>query len=159
MLSYRKDGDDKYNSFYELLLNENICPTDYADYNKQDIAYLLEKKGIALFNKSQAIEICDDKMMTHIVLADHGISMPDTVYAPLCYYKDATISDELINSVEELGYPLVAKKCYGSLGADVNLIKDRTELFNFEQKNKLEAHFYQQFIGRGGEDIRVIVRI
>ena len=25
------------------------------------------------------------------------------------------------------------------------------------KKNKLEAHFYQQFIGRGGEDIRVIV--
>lgn len=135
-------------------INADVCI--FLDKDRA-CAYLLEKKGIALFNKSQAIEICDDKMMTHIVLADYGISMPDTVYAPLCYYKDVTISDELINSVEELGYPLVAKKCYGSLGADVNLIKDRTELFNFEQKNKLEAHFYQQFIGRGGEDIRVIV--
>ena len=44
MLSYRKDADDKYNSFYELLLNENISITDYEDYNKRDIEYLLEKK-------------------------------------------------------------------------------------------------------------------
>ena len=63
MLSYRKDADDKYNSFYELLLNENICPTDYADYNKQDIAYLLEKNYIHIDHHG-FIKISNNKLIT-----------------------------------------------------------------------------------------------
>lgn len=120
-------------------------------------ARLLEKSGITLFNNAEAIENCDDKMLTHIVLANNGILMPDSIYAPLCYYEDAEINEEFIKSVEKLGYPLVAKKCYGSLGSGVHLIKNRAQLIEFEKEHKLEAHFYQKFIGNGGVDIRVIV--
>ena len=56
-------------------------------------ARLFEKCGIKLFNSANAIEMCDNKMLTHIALANCGINMPDTVYSPLCYYKDAEISD------------------------------------------------------------------
>ncbi len=120
-------------------------------------ARLLEKSGIRLFNSARAIEICDDKMITHIELANCGIPMPDCVYAPLCYYSDAKISDKFYSNVKELGFPLVAKLCYGSLGSGVNKINCEADLRVFEQKNKQHAHFYQKFIGRGGEDIRVIV--
>lgn len=121
-------------------------------------ARLLEKAGVKLVNSASAIEVCDDKMLTHIALANCGIAMPDCVYAPLCYYPDAEVSKKLIShTAEKLGFPLVAKKCYGSLGAGVYLINSAEELTEFENKNKLCAHFYQQFIGRGGEDIRVIV--
>lgn len=121
-------------------------------------ARLLEKCGIKLFNCASAIEVCDDKMLTHIALSNNGIPMPDCVYAPLCYYPDAQISDEFLEGVvQKLGFPLVAKKCYGSLGAGVYLINDLNELKTFEENNKLSEHFYQQFIGRGGEDIRVLV--
>ncbi len=120
-------------------------------------ARLLEKSGIKLFNCAESIELCDDKMLTHIALANNGIPMPDSIYAPLCYYNDAQISEESLKYVEKLGYPLIAKKCYGSLGAGVYLINSYSELEAFEKKNKLNAHLYQKFIGKGGEDIRVLV--
>ena len=63
MLSYRKDADDKYNSFYELLLNENISITDYEDYNKRDIEYLLEKNYIHI-DCNEFIKITNNKLIT-----------------------------------------------------------------------------------------------
>ena len=128
----------------------------YLDKDKA-AARLLEKSGIKLFNCAEAIENCDDKMLTHIALANSGIPMPDSIYAPLCYYSDAKIEIDFLKSIERLGYPLVAKNCFGSLGAGVYLIKNYSELANFENKNKLVAHFYQKFIGKGGEDVRCIV--
>ena len=137
------------------LVNADCCV--FLDKDKA-AARLLEKHGIKLINCAQAIEICDDKMLTHIALSNSGIPMPHTVYAPLCYYSDAEISKEYLDGVaEKLGFPLVAKSCYGSLGAGVSLIRNEVELAHYEEKNKLTAHFYQEFIGRGGEDIRAIV--
>jgi RimK family alpha-L-glutamate ligase len=119
---------------------------------------LLEKNGIRLFNNAEGIEVCDDKMLTHIALSNHGIAMPDTIYAPLCYYADAEPNYAFLKSVEKtLSFPLVAKKCFGSLGAGVELIHNFSALVKYEDTNKLTAHFYQRMIGRGGEDIRVIV--
>ena len=63
MLSYRKDEDDKYNSFYELLLHENIRLSDYADYNKQDIDYLLKKNYIYI-DSNGFIKISNNKLIT-----------------------------------------------------------------------------------------------
>ncbi len=142
--------------------NGKVITTEYdccvfLDKDKA-AARLLEKSGIRLFNRAEAIEMCDDKMLTYIALADSGILMPNSVYAPLCYYEDAEISETFLDGVEQkLGFPLVAKKCYGSLGSGVYLINDKSGLRSFEEENKLSAHFYQKFIGRGGEDIRVIV--
>lgn len=120
-------------------------------------ARLLEKSGVRLFNCAEAIENCDDKMLTHIALSNSGIPMPDSIYAPLCYNPDAQIDGIFLKHVEKLGYPLVAKKCFGSLGFGVYSIENLSELTEFENENKLEAHFYQKFIGGGGEDIRVIL--
>ncbi len=137
-----------------LAVKADLCV--FLDKDKAT-ARLLEKSGVKLYNCAEAMEICDDKMLTHIALANNGIPMPDSVYAPLCYYGDAQIDKDFFIGVEKLGYPLVAKKCFGSLGAGVFLIKNRYELENFENANKLVAHFYQKFIGIGGEDIRVII--
>ena len=134
--------------------NADVCI--FLDKDKA-VARLLEKSGVRLFNCAEAIENCDDKMLTHIALANNGISMPDSIYAPLCYYEDAQIDSAFLKQVETLGYPLVAKKCFGSLGSGVYLINSLAELEEFENKNKLDAHFYQKFIGVGGEDIRCIV--
>lgn len=124
----------------------------------QAAARMLEKCGIKLYNSAKAIEVCDNKILTHIALSNCGIPMPDCVYAPLCYYDDAEIPDEFIQSTaDRLGFPLVAKKCYGSLGSGVYCIKSKEQLRAFEKQNKLYGHFYQKFVGSGGEDIRVIV--
>lgn len=121
-------------------------------------ARLLEGRGLRLFNNSSAIEVCDDKMLTNIALAKAGLPVPDCVYAPLCYYKDRLPDKSFLDKVaKNLGFPLVAKTNYGSLGAGVTLISSQEQLYGYEKEHMTTAHFYQKFIGRGGEDIRVIV--
>lgn len=133
---------------------------DFCVYLDKDrvASRLLEGSGLRLFNKSSAIEICDDKMLTNVALAKADLPVPDCMYAPLCYYKDQQPEGDFLDKVEqELGYPLVGKTNFGSLGAGVKLISSRKELYAFEKENICVAHFYQKFIGRGGEDVRVIV--
>ncbi len=121
-------------------------------------ARLLEGSGLRLFNKGAAIEICDDKMLTNIALAKAGIAVPDCMYAPLCYYNDQQPDEKFLDEVgKTLGFPLVAKTNFGSLGAGVALINSDEELYSYEKQNMTVPHFYQKFTGVGGEDIRVIV--
>ena len=122
-------------------------------------ARLLEGRGMRLFNSASAIEVCDDKMLTFAALANAGFNLPDSLYAPLCYHPESEINEQFLREVaEKLGFPLVAKTNYGSLGAGVNLIKDFGGLKEYERKNLTLPHFYQQFIDCGGGiDTRVIV--
>ena len=121
-------------------------------------AYLLESAGCKLYNSARAMELCDDKMLTHAALSGHGIPMPDSIYAPLCYYDDAPLPEQFLKNVaSDLCLPIVAKLCYGSLGSGVFLIKSYEELCAFEEKYKLQAHFYQRFITPAGRDVRCIV--
>ncbi|MBQ8374887.1 MAG: RimK family alpha-L-glutamate ligase [Clostridia bacterium] len=130
----------------------------YLDKDKY-LGRLLEKSGMRLFNPPQAVEVCDDKLSTYLALLGSGLRLIKTVSAPLCYTKNAAPSEEFLRAVEkELGFPLVAKKSYGSFGAGVKLINDREELFSIEREWLYEPHFYQAFIAEAaGKDIRVIV--
>lgn len=121
-------------------------------------ALLLEKSGLRLFNTAASIEVCDDKMLTNIALADGGFNVPDCIYAPLCYNAGSEINRAFLSDVaRKLGFPLVAKTNYGSLGAGVTLVNGEGKLSVYERQNLLSAHFYQKYIDCGGEDIRVIV--
>lgn len=121
------------------------------------IARMLELEGIRLFNSMHAIFLCDDKMITHISLANNGIKMPLTISAPLNYSNSE--NDKFIESVhEKLNFPLIAKRNYGSLGNGVFLIHNLDELKNFEHKYKSEPHLYQEFIESSfGHDYRIII--
>ena len=127
----------------------------YLDKDKY-AAQLLERR-LRLFNRAKAIEICDDKMLTHLAL--EGFSMPETIPSLLCYSPSQPVSKELLVRVEErLGYPLVVKECFGSLGKQVYLIKNRSELVEKAEALKLKPHLYQKFVSESaGKDLRVIV--
>ncbi len=129
----------------------------FLDKDKEAAA-LLESAGCRLYNSAYATAVCDDKMLTYAAISGIGADVPDSVYAPLCYYQDADIPEKfLCNIASELGLPLVAKLCYGSLGNGVFLIKNMDELYAFENEHKLEAHLYQKYITPAGEDIRCIL--
>ncbi|TAH64809.1 MAG: RimK family alpha-L-glutamate ligase [Anaerolineaceae bacterium] len=132
----------------------------YLDKDKYTSS-LLEKAGIRLFNRHEAIRVCDDKMDTHIRLAGHGISMPDTIGGLLCYNEEASIDEAMtrIELIEEkLGYPCIIKECYGSLGAKVYCADNREELLTRMEKVKLKSHLFQKMISSSrGRDVRVIV--
>lgn len=133
------------------------CKCIFLDKDRS-AAYLLEKSGCRLYNSARAIELCDDKMLTHAALCGSGIRMPETIYAPLCYYPDAPLPKEfLLGTGTTLGYPLIAKLCYGSLGSGVFMLKDYAALCKFESDHKLQAHLYQKYITPAGTDVRCIV--
>lgn len=130
----------------------------YLDKDKY-LSRMYEKEGVRLFNRAEAIELCDDKMLTYIALSDGGVRMPDTLAAPLCYYPEAVIGKEFLEEIEKrLGYPLIVKKSYGSWGMDVNLAENRGQLKKIAEAYKLYPHLYQQYIAvNRGQDTRVLV--
>ena len=157
--------DIRRNDLYAVCVSDTLqCDLqgyDFCIYFDKDKYVLqgLEKSGLPLFNSYSAIEACDDKMTTALALAGHGIPMPLTLPAPLCYDKEAQISEESLDKIEgALGYPLIVKKSYGSRGTGVYFIQDRSALKEKSQELLCEPHLYQQFIATSfGRDVRVIV--
>ncbi len=133
----------------ELSARYDFCV--YLDKDKY-VPRMLEKRGMRLFNRAEAVELCDDKMLTHIALSDRGIPMPKTIPAPLCYKEGAAAE-----ICEALGYPVVVKECYGSLGQQVYLARDRGELIALSERLKLRPYLLQEYIPESaGRDLRVI---
>lgn len=139
--------------------NVAVLPEKYLFivYLDKDVylSRLLEKSGYRLINSAKAIELCDDKMKTYITLAGENIAFPDTVSSPLNY---ACVPDNLYAEIENrLGYPVVVKEVYGSMGKSVYLCKNRDELISMRNSLIGKPHLYQKFTGAKGKDIRVIV--
>lgn len=137
-------------------LEQDFCL--YLDKDKYT-ARLMEKQGLRLFDSAAAIELCDDKMLTHIALANNGVPMPETLPGLLCYYPDAQVKKAALDEVEaRLGYPLVVKQAFGSRGSGVFLARNRAELENIAESVKLCPHLFQRYIADShGRDMRVIV--
>lgn len=153
------------NGFFASLddggLINTLCGYDFCVYLDKDkyASAILEKSGLRLFNSHAAVRVCDDKMETHLALAGHGVPMPQTVPATLCYDPQAKIKGEHILFLERtLGYPVIVKESYGSLGKGVYKADNRAELEELCEKLKCTPHLFQRFISSSaGRDIRVIV--
>ncbi len=141
----------------DLFIAQNMDFAVYLDKDKY-LPQVLESRGVRLFNSARAVELCDDKMLTYLALAGKGLNLPDTVAAPLCYYADAAVREDYLRSVAaRLGFPLVAKKSFGSWGMDVRLVEDFSSLRTVAEEFKLFPHLYQKRVGKRGEDLRVLV--
>ena len=132
---------------------------DFVMYLDKDryVADMLERSGFRLFNKVDAICKCDDKMLTHICLSNSGIKMPTSISSTLCYRDDG--NRDYLNDVEKrLGFPLIVKENYGSLGKQVYLINNSAELRQIEDKLIHIPHIFQEFVSSSkGLDYRIIV--
>lgn len=135
--------------------------TDFVLYLDKEriLARLLEKAGLRLFNSAAATEICDDKLLTHALLADSGIPMPDTIAGPLCYNPSAPVDEQHIErAIALLGLPMVVKECHGSFGQQVYLCRTRQQLRAKLEQIKCKPYLLQHFEAQSaGRDMRVIV--
>ncbi|MCH5159853.1 MAG: RimK family alpha-L-glutamate ligase [Clostridiales bacterium] len=140
---------------------ECFVDADFVLYFEKDkyVAELLEKCGIRVFNSAAATAICDDKMLSHIVLCNHGIPMPATLPGALCYNEKGEVTDEYLqNAIDTLGLPMVVKQCHGSFGEQVYLASTFDELKHIVKKIKMSAYLFQQYeFQSSGRDMRVIV--
>lgn len=161
------DACIRRNDFFISTIDRNgdlisdIGEYDFCIYLDKDkyVSEMLEKSGLRLFNSSAAIRACDDKMMTSICLAGHGIPLPETMPGLLCYDDDNTIREKTLDMIESrLGYPLIVKESYGSLGKGVYKADNRNELRSIAEQVKCKPHLFQSFVKTSyGRDIRAIV--
>ena len=164
LLKYGVEFDIKRNNELHAFIEDgdikvNLPKYDFVLYLDKDryVADMLEKAGYRLFNNVEAICKCDDKMLTHICLANAGIKMPTSISSTLCYHDDGN-RDYLKYVESKLGYPLIVKENYGSLGKQVYLINNSAELRQIEDKLIHVPHIFQQFISSSkGIDYRLIV--
>jgi len=133
-------------------------PYDFCVFLDKDryISHLLEEAGLRLFNSAQAIEACDDKMLTYMNLMHFGIRMPKTVSGPLHY--SLLDNDNFLHNVEKvIPYPIVVKSNFGSQGEGVYLAHNFDELKEIEKKIIYRPRLYQEFIETSkGFDYRLI---
>ena len=132
---------------------------DFVLYLDKDIhiCRMLENAGLRVFNSASAIEVCDDKLKTHIALSNHNIKMPKTVSSPL-NYAGADDGTFVKNVLKILNFPIIVKECFGSLGMQVYKADNLKELNVIRKKLTHKPHLYQEYIGqKPGQDVRIIV--
>ena len=158
--------DIKKNDFFGAKIEDGKLKSlaaeyDFCIYLDKDkyVSYALELSGVRLFNRHSAIQACDDKALTFLHLANCGIPMPKTLPGLLCYDPTAHVSADTCEVLEkELGFPMVAKHCFGSLGKFVYKIDDRAQLKRMCEELRCTPHLFQKYIAESaGRDIRVIV--
>ena len=120
------------------------------------LAKHLEMMGFKLFNSREAIEICDNKALTQLKLANLGIPMPKTLVGPFVFHKQ-NLSDRYIDQVfETLGPSVILKESHGSFGMQVYKVDDPQAF-----REKVEAIGNNPFIMQEyiettfGRDVRV----
>jgi RimK family alpha-L-glutamate ligase len=129
------------------------------------LARHLEECGYRVYNPSEAIRICDDKALTHIVLSNRGIPMPRTIVAPFTYENSYPLENTsekeefyLKDIVEKIGFPMVVKTRYGSFGSGVYLVYNYEELVHISATHPAGSLIFQEYIETSkGRDIRLQV--
>lgn len=155
--------EKKTNAQILPVLGEQKTPfeVDFVLFWDKDIrlAKALENRGVFVANSSQAIEACDDKALTHLLLEQDKIPMPRTLLAPMTYSTVGyTNLDFLEQAGEKLGFPLVVKECFGSFGQQVYLAANQQELVQFVTALAGRPFLLQEFIESSfGKDLRLQV--
>ena len=122
------------------------------------LARRLEAEGIRLFNSADAIEICDNKILTAVRLCGK-VRTPRTVISPKTFegigYRDL---DFVKKATRLLGLPMIIKEAYGSFGAQVYLVHTVDEAKNTVLSLGHKDFIMQEFIAESkGRDVRVNV--
>lgn len=134
---------------------------DFVIYLDKDnyLAKFIEKCGIRMFNKADFIKLCDDKVLTYIECSNRGIRMPKTFAGPLMYREPHNDDYLFLNTIiKELGFPMVVKKVYGSLGEGVFLVNNYKELADLYAKIYRNPILFQEYISTSyGRSLRILV--
>ena len=151
---------------YDLSVNErcqivsNLQGVKFCVFLDKDkyLGKMLESAGVRLFNPIDSIISCDDKMLTVLSLIGSNIEVPKTYSAPLCFTSGAKVDREELKKVSnDLGFPLIVKKSFSSLGKGVYLASDLEEFYKIVNENLFEPKIYQSFISSSfGRDVRII---
>ncbi|MFA8344180.1 MAG: lysine biosynthesis protein LysX [Rhodothermaceae bacterium] len=117
---------------------------------------LFESAGIKCVNTSEVATICGDKLLTSVALAENNVPQPEV--------RVAFTEESALETIEEMGYPVVLKPAVGSWGRLLSKINDRDAAESIlEHKTILGSYhhsiFYiQKYVDKtAGRDIRSFV--
>lgn len=135
---------------YDAVLERSISYTNglYA-------CRILNAWGIPTVNTAAVAEACGDKLITTALLAKAGVPQPES--------RAAFTPESALETIEEMGYPVVLKPVVGSWGRLLAKINDRDSAEAvLEHKAVLgsvqhSVFYIQEYIKKPGRDIRVVV--
>lgn len=144
-----------------LALLPELDKVDFVLFWDKDIllAKTLEHLGVKVFNSSHAIQVCDDKTLTHLYLSKERIPMPKTIFAPMTFANIGYTRLSFVTAViEQLGLPMVIKESFGSFGQQVYLVKSEEEALLLVKKLEGKSFLFQEYIESSkGCDVRLQV--
>lgn len=142
-------------------IQEALSSVDFVLFLDKDILLgeQLLHMGCHVSNPPKSIGLCDNKIATFQALAEHGLPLPDTLFAPLSFdtghKKEMSHLEPIITL---LGLPLVIKEAYGSFGQQVYLANTREEVITICNNIGNKPYLYQRYIKSShGRDVRVYV--
>ncbi len=144
-----------YDKKDDLLLGDVILQRSVSYYRGLYLTACLEFLGFIVINRFDVGEICGNKLVTSIKLAQNKIPTPKTLFA--------FSAESGLESIKRTGFPVVLKPIVGSWGRGVYPLRD-LETANMivemreEDDNPLSRIYYvQEMIDRPPRDIRCIV--
>ncbi len=171
LYQYLKKSAEKYDITLDIVRSTELVGAlkeDFLTRQKPDfvlfwdkdiyLAQRLEGLGFRLFNSARAVELCDNKILTALVIGD-AVKMPRTVIVPKTFegigYNDKNFVKK---AVELLGLPVVVKEAYGSFGQQVYLCHSIEDIESTLDKIGYKDCLMQEFISSSiGRDVRVNV--
>lgn len=133
---------------------------DFVLFYDKDIylAKRIEMEGIRVFNSSDAIMTCDNKIKTVLKLQNQ-VKMPKTFIVPKTYEKTGFTNFVFLNDIlKVISFPFIIKEAYGSFGQQVYLVNSMDEAINTLKSIGSKQSLIQEFISSSkGRDFRVNV--
>ena len=133
---------------------------DFVLFWDKDIylARRLEAKGLRLFNRASAVEICDNKILTSLALRGN-VPLPKTVIAPKTFEGVGYCKKDFLRmAIDVLGLPLIIKEAYGSFGKQVYLATTYAEAEAIVDGLGCKEFLMQEYVQSShGRDVRVNV--
>lgn len=119
----------------------------------------MEAAGAHVYNCPDAVAVCDDKSATHLALSGKNIPMPKTMVAPMTYVSYGLAGNRFLEeAADKIGFPMVFKECFGSLGEQVYYIENKAKLEEKASQMKHRPFLLQEYIAESaGRDKRLYV--
>lgn len=149
-----------FDSYGKAQLNStiNLSNPDFIIFWDKDIylARHLELMGYTLFNSRESIELCDNKSLMHLKLANLNIRIPKTIIGPFVFQQQNLNEDYIDFIFSHLGNKVIIKESYGSFGMQVYLVNNKNEFKDKVMQLQNRSFIVQEFIETSfGRDIRV----
>ncbi|HXG74361.1 MAG TPA: lysine biosynthesis protein LysX [Candidatus Nitrosotenuis sp.] len=114
----------------------------------------LEFLGVPVINSYEVANRCGNKLVTSLLLKKAGVPTPKTYFA--------FSSEEAMNLINKVGYPIVIKPVIGSWGRGILPLRDKDtteaiiEMREIEDGSHDRIYYLQEMIERPPRDIRAI---